>query len=131
GFMLEFMARAFPGTDVYGIERVHALVHFADENLSTSPDTLPNIKANVFGDGFEGLPDHAPFDAIHVGAAAPSFPPALIDQLKDGGVLVIPVDSGSFMGQAFYEVTKRDGKVTKKMITSVMYVPLVPGVTED
>lgn len=73
-------------------------------------------------DGRLGWPDSAPYDAIHVGAAAPEIPQPLVDQLKPGGRMVIPV------GNIFQElkvVDKRlDGSVTTRDETSVRYVPL-------
>lgn len=73
-------------------------------------------------DGREGWPDLAPYDAIHVGAAAPEIPQPLIDQLKPGGRLVIPV------GTVFQDLQvidkKMDGSVSIRSETSVRYVPL-------
>ncbi|RWV90435.1 hypothetical protein GW17_00047364, partial [Ensete ventricosum] len=72
--------------------------------------------------GREGWPDLAPYDAIHVGAAAPEIPQPLIDQLKPGGRLVIPV------GTVFQDLQvidkKTDGSVSIRSETSVRYVPL-------
>jgi len=65
----------------------------------------------------------APYDAIHVGAAAPSMPMALIEQLKAPGKLFIPV--GPPGSQYIYEVTKdEEGKVKQEKLYGVMYVPL-------
>jgi protein-L-isoaspartate(D-aspartate) O-methyltransferase len=73
-------------------------------------------------DGREGWPELAPYDAIHVGAAAPQIPEALIQQLKPGGRMVIPV------GTVFQELKvvdkKLDGTIDIRDETSVRYVPL-------
>lgn len=73
-------------------------------------------------DGRLGWPEFAPYDAIHVGAAAPEIPQALVDQLKPGGRLVIPVGN---VFQALQVVDKKmDGTVIIQTETSVRYVPL-------
>lgn len=73
-------------------------------------------------DGRQGWPDCAPYDAIHVGAAAAEIPPALIDQLKPGGRMVIPVGN---IFQDLKVVDKDvDGSVNIHDETSVRYVPL-------
>lgn len=73
-------------------------------------------------DGREGWPEFAPYDAIHVGAAAPEIPKALIDQLKPGGRMVIPV------GNIFQDLKvidkNQDGSISVRSETSVRYVPL-------
>ena len=79
---------------------------------------------NVFvcTDGRLGWPEFAPYDAIHVGAAAPEIPQALIDQLKPGGRMVIPVGN---MFQDLQVVDKKlDGSISIRSETSVRYVPL-------
>jgi len=79
------------------------------------------------GDGYAGWPDKAPFDAIVVTAAAPGIPQALVEQLKPGGRMVIPVgpDGGA---QHLMLVGKRaDGSVEEKRVLAVRFVPLVPG----
>ena len=73
-------------------------------------------------DGREGWPELAPYDAIHVGAAAPQIPEALVEQLKPGGRMVIPVGT---MFQELKVVDKKlDGTVSIRDETSVRYVPL-------
>jgi protein-L-isoaspartate(D-aspartate) O-methyltransferase len=73
-------------------------------------------------DGRLGWPEHAPYDAIHVGAAAPEIPQALIDQLKPGGRLVIPV--GSIFQDLKVIDKNKDGSLSVRSETSVRYVPL-------
>lgn len=76
----------------------------------------------VVVDGRQGWPEFAPYDAIHVGAAAPEIPPALIEQLKPGGRLVIPVGT---ISQELKVVDKNaDGTVHIQSETGVRYVPL-------
>lgn len=78
------------------------------------------------GDGYFGWPEEAPFDAIVVTAAADRIPPPLIEQLADGGRMIIPV--GPPMGDQFLVlVTKKDGKVRTKTVLPVRFVPLTRG----
>ena len=76
------------------------------------------------GDGTLGWPDHAPYDGIVVTAGAPEVPPALIDQLKPGAALVIPVDAG--FNQMLRRITRNpDGDVHSEDVLPVAFVPLV------
>ena len=85
-----------------------------------------NIEVKI-GDGYQGWPEKAPFDAIVVAAAAPQIPPALVAQLKPGGRMVIPV-GGQGEIQYLKLITKRaDGGHDEKRILAVRFVPLVPG----
>ena len=82
---------------------------------------------NVFvriGDGYKGWPEHAPFDAIIVTAAPEAIPPALVEQLGEGGRMVLPVGTGI---QELVLVEKQDGKIKQRDITSVRFVPMVHG----
>ncbi len=77
------------------------------------------------GDGWAGVPSLAPFDAIHVGAAAVEIPQALVSQLKPGGKMVVPVGAQD-QGQVLTEVVKDHmGKVTTRSLMGVRFVPLV------
>ena len=114
------------GVQAYGIEHIDALVKQSIDNVKKDDSTLIDSKRVILQvvDGFNGLPDHGPYDAIHVGAAAPQIPIALIEQLANGGRMVIPVgpENGS---QEIYLVDKdNNGKVTQKSILGVRYVPL-------
>ena len=78
---------------------------------------------SVVGDGRKGWPQAAPYDAIHVGAAAREIPQELFDQLRPNGLRVIP--AGGDFGQVFWFVKKEvDGRMTKKALMEVRYVPL-------
>ena len=84
-----------------------------------------NIEVKI-GDGYRGWPEKAPFDGIVVTAAAPRVLPALVEQLKPGGRMVIPVGGGDI--QYLKLVTKRaDGGYDERNVLPVRFVPLVPG----
>jgi len=76
------------------------------------------------GDGWEGWPEAAPFDAIVVTCAAESIPPPLLGQLKDGGRMIMPLGPGAG-GQDLVLVTKADGKIRSRPLIPVRFVPLV------
>uniref|UniRef100_A0A7C9DLK7 Protein-L-isoaspartate O-methyltransferase n=1 Tax=Opuntia streptacantha TaxID=393608 RepID=A0A7C9DLK7_OPUST len=108
-----------------GIEHIPELVSWSIENIKKSP-AAPLLKSGALsihaGDGRLGWPEAAPYDAIHVGAAAPQIPKPLLDQLKPGGRMVIPV--GTFF-QGLQVVDKNlDGTLSVRTETSVRYVPL-------
>jgi len=76
----------------------------------------------IIADGYYGLEDHAPFDAIIVTAAAEHIPPPLVQQLKDGGKMIIPVGS-PFIVQTLMLVEKKNNKVTTSSLMPVRFVP--------
>ena len=107
---------------VYSIELIDSLAKNAAAQLSALGYRNVEIKT---GDGYAGWPERAPFDAIVVAATAPSVPKALVDQLKPGGRMVIPV--GTYR-QDLKLVTKRaDGGYDERSVLPVRFVPLVPG----
>jgi protein-L-isoaspartate(D-aspartate) O-methyltransferase len=107
---------------VYSVELVEALAMKAQRRLARLG--YANIEIRV-GDGCEGWPEHAPFDAILVTAAASRMPAALIDQLKPGGTLVIPIGR-PYHGQDLVEVKKDPhGMVTERAVLPVAFVPLI------
>jgi protein-L-isoaspartate(D-aspartate) O-methyltransferase len=109
--------------EVYSIERLHDLAAGARENLRAAG--LQNV-AVVVGDGTLGLPDHAPYDAIVVAAAAPTVPPALVEQLTEGGRLVQPVGPGGDEIVAKYR--KRGGRLVREAtVVGARFVPLIAG----
>jgi protein-L-isoaspartate(D-aspartate) O-methyltransferase len=109
---------------VYSIELIPELGNTARARLQQL--AYKNVEVRI-GDGYAGWPEKAPFDGIVVTAAAPRVPKALVDQLKTGGRLVIPV-GGEGEIQYLKLLTKRaDGGVDEKRVLPVRFVPLVPG----
>jgi protein-L-isoaspartate(D-aspartate) O-methyltransferase len=109
------------GCEVYTIEIIEPLARQAAERLAQLGYQQVQVK---IADGYFGWPEHAPFDSIIVTAAADKIPPPLVNQLKVGGRIVIPVESG-FLTQTLTVVEKRlDGSVTTRQILPVRFVPL-------
>jgi protein-L-isoaspartate(D-aspartate) O-methyltransferase len=106
---------------VISIERIPQLCVQARANLLRA-GRAANITV-VCGDGSLGFSEEAPYDAISVAAASPDTPAALIDQLADPGVLVIPV--GSRDDQELRVIHKRNGKITTQSSTGCRFVPLL------
>ncbi len=108
---------------VFTIERQKKLYDLNKDFIFKSK--YPNIKF-FYGDGFQGLPTYAPFDKIIITAAAPFIPPKLIQQLKTGGFMVIPVDSGEH--QQMLRLTKQaDGSYTEEKFDNFSFVPMLVG----
>ncbi|XP_048329388.1 protein-L-isoaspartate O-methyltransferase 1 isoform X2 [Ziziphus jujuba] len=114
-----------PQGHAVGVEHIPELVSSSIQNIekSAAASLLKEGSLQVHvGDGRLGWPELAPYDAIHVGAAAPEIPQPLIDQLKPGGRMVIPVGN---IFQDLKVVDKNlDGSVSVRSETSVRYVPL-------
>lgn len=111
------------GAKVFTIERQKKL--FEKSKQFIFKDRYPNIKF-FFGDGFEGLPTYAPFDKIIITAAAPYIPPRLIDQLKPGGMMVLPLDAGG--AQRMLRLTKTaEGSFTEEQFDNFSFVPMLKG----
>jgi protein-L-isoaspartate(D-aspartate) O-methyltransferase len=106
--------------DVYTIEIVAPLAESARHTLESLGYT--NVHAMV-GDGYAGWPEHAPFDAVIVTAAPDQVPQPLIDQLRVGGRLVVPVGGGA--AQQMTVITRRADGVTREERMPVRFVPLV------
>ena len=106
--------------EVYTIEIIPELAKEASERLKRLGYDNVHVKC---GDGFFGWPEHAPFDAIIITCAAPEIPPRLVDQLKEGGRMVLPLGADPFY-QTLTLVTKQDGELQKKRITGVVFVPM-------
>jgi protein-L-isoaspartate(D-aspartate) O-methyltransferase len=113
-----------PDGKVFGIDHVPELVEQAKANIFSDRPLLLNLIDLTVADGFQGLPAHAPFDAIYVGAACPAIPEALVEQLKPEGMLVIPVGPPDGFHRLVVLKKGKDGSVTTTDMGPVRFVPL-------
>jgi len=111
------------GAQVYTIER--------QKKLFEGNKSFPLLKKYLsikffYGDGYEGLPTYAPFDKVIITAAAPEIPQKLIQQLKPGGMMVIPLGSGDI--QQMMRITKlENGALKEEVFDHFSFVPMVGG----
>jgi protein-L-isoaspartate(D-aspartate) O-methyltransferase len=108
---------------VFGIEITPEVFDFGKKNLEKNG--YAKKVSVVLGDGSFGLASAAPFDRIVSSAAAKSIPVAWIDQLREGGVIVAPIDSNG--EQNLVHLKKTKGRVVKKVLGGVEFVPLTGG----
>lgn len=118
GYQAAVLARLV--SRVYTIEIVESLARQAAKRL----EPLSNVETRI-GDGHAGWPEAAPFDIILVTAAPERVPPALVEQLKPGGRLVIPVGSIADLQELRLIERDADGQLRERTITPVRFVPLV------
>jgi protein-L-isoaspartate(D-aspartate) O-methyltransferase len=113
---------------VFGVEIISGLAQFAKKNIQLADgDLVDNGVVSVHCcNGCDGLSSESPFHFIHVGAAADVAPQALLDQLADGGRLVIPLDQDRG-GQMLVEITRHGNVFSQRKLMGVCYVPLVRG----
>src|SRR5437870_1269182 len=105
--------------DVYTIEIIDALAKDAEATLLRLG--YKNVHVRV-GDGYRGWPEYAPFDAITVTCAPDHVPQPLIDQLKEGGRMILPV--GGFGNQELYLLEKKNGQLQRRSVLPVRFVPM-------
>jgi protein-L-isoaspartate(D-aspartate) O-methyltransferase len=111
------------GANVFTIERQKKLFELNKDFIFRKK--YPNIKF-FYGDGFEGLPTFAPFDKILITAAAPFIPPKLIQQLKPGGQMVLPLDDDGL--QKMMRITKNEhGTYEEETFSNFSFVPMLKG----
>jgi len=113
------------GAQVFTIERQKKL--YEKNKHFSLRSKYPTIKF-FYGDGFEGLPTFAPFDKIIITAAAPEIPPKLVEQLKAGGKMVLPLDENHY--QRMVRITKNaDGTLEEESFENFSFVPMLKGKT--
>lgn len=118
GYQAAILARL--AGEVYSVERIAELGARARTTLAALG--IANVRVRI-GDGRLGWPEAAPFDRIIVTAAADAAPPALLDQLAEGGMMIIPLkDRGE---ERLVRLKRSDGRVTPEPLLSVRFVPLV------
>ena len=107
---------------VYTIERITELVAFAKTNIEKAgyQDRITVIHS----DGTVGYPEKAPYNRIVVAAAGPQVPQPLVEQLNEGGVLLVPVGGSQFY-QTLVRVRKQNGQTTQEKLGGVAFVPLI------
>ena len=107
---------------VYTIERIAELAAFAQDNIEKVGygDRITVIHQ----DGTLGYPEEAPYDRILVAAAGPEVPKPLVEQLENGGILLVPVGRAQFY-QTLVRIRKKDGKTHEENLGGVAFVPLI------
>jgi protein-L-isoaspartate(D-aspartate) O-methyltransferase len=111
--------------EVYTVEIIEPLAKNAEATLQRLGYKNVHVKA---GDGYKGWPEYAPFDAIIVTAAPDHVPQPLIDQLKEGGRMIIPV--GEFGNQELYLLEKKNGEMQRRAVLPVRFVPMTGEATK-
>ena len=116
------------GARVFSIERQRNLYFKTKEIL----EQLPFRVKTFLGDGFEGLPSYQPFDRIIITAGAPVIPEKLIQQMKPGGIMVIPIDNTEDEGQTMLKVTKgEDDSLKKETFGQFKFGPMLKEIGND
>lgn len=108
--------------EVYSIELVKPL---ADESSALLHELGYRVHVRA-GDGYKGWPEAAPFDRITITAAPPEIPSALLEQLAEGGVMVLPVGA-EHQVQELVRIRKINGKLKRESLGAVLFVPMVRG----
>ena len=128
GSMYQTTVLAAIGAHVYTIERQKQL--FKQTAHYAFKDQYPNIQF-FFGDGFEGQAAFAPYDKILITAAAPKIPEKLWEQLKVGGMMVIPLDESEEVQRMLRLTKKKDGTAKQESFDAFSFVPMLQGKTQN
>ncbi|MBO6027368.1 MAG: protein-L-isoaspartate(D-aspartate) O-methyltransferase [Bacteroidales bacterium] len=116
------------GAKVFSIERQRNLYFRTKEIL----EQLPYRVKTFLGDGYEGLETYKPFDRVIITAGAPFIPPKLIDQMKPGGIMVIPINDADPEHQKMLRVRKMDdGSLQQEEFGDFKFVPMLTGTASD
>lgn len=125
GSMYQSTILAEMGARVISIERQEVL-HIKTVNFKLKKKYPPSKLKFLFGDGFAGQPSFSPFDKIIITCGAPFIPPALVEQLKPGGMMVIPLAEDEH--HKMIRVTKQeDGTLLQESFADFSFVPMLPG----
>lgn len=108
---------------LYSIERIGSLAGIARENLKRT--SLGDNVTVVLGDGTKGYEEEAPFDRIYGTASAPSLPEPLKEQLKIGGIMLVPVGEQHYFQDLVYIKRESEDSFTRKTIGGVAFVPMI------
>ena len=120
GYQTAVLSRLYE--TVYTVERIHALMNRA-RRVNQSFDIENILYKNA--DGWSGWPEEAPFDGIIVTAKCETVPNLLVDQLKVGANLIVPI--GSKASQILYRINKTDDSYNQKALCAVSFVPMLEG----
>ena len=104
---------------IYSLEIIPELVHAAKRNLAALDKTNVTVLEE---DGSQGLAEHAPFDRIIITAACPQFPPPLLEQLNDNGIIIAPI--GTVGSQTIVKAIKRGKPLDMDFLGNYQFVPL-------
>jgi protein-L-isoaspartate(D-aspartate) O-methyltransferase len=129
GSMYQTAILAALGAKVYTIERQKLLFEKTTAFKNVFGDEFPDVYFS-FGDGFEGLPEFAPFDKIIITAAAPKVPEKLWEQLKVKGIMVIPLDESENAQRMLRLTKKKDGLAKRESFEQFSFVPMLQGKTQ-
>ena len=125
GSMYQGTILAAMGAKVFTIERQKKL-YDNTKNFVLKKDYPPSKLKFFFGDGFQGLPTYSPFDKVIITCGAPFIPPKLIEQLKPGGIMVIPLAED--IHHKMLRITKNmDGTLEQESFDNFSFVPMLPG----
>ncbi|MGB9938180.1 MAG: protein-L-isoaspartate O-methyltransferase [Methanobacterium sp.] len=108
---------------LYSIERIESLAQIAKDNLKKIG--LENNVSVIVGDGTKGYKEEAPYDRIYGTASAPSVPEPLKEQLKVGGVMLIPVGEQHYFQDLVYIKRESEDEYKKRSISGVAFVPMI------
>ena len=124
GYQAAILSHLIP--EVYTLERIEMLYHSASQRLKDLG--YDNVHCKL-GDGNEGWPEFAPYDGIMVTAATTEIPPALLEQLSEGGVLIVPI--GTQQGQVLRVITREADKYKEENHEGVIFVPMLKGIEPE
>jgi len=125
GSMYQATILAAMGAKVFSIERQRVLFDKTKDFVLRAKYSTFRLKF-FYGDGFKGLPTYAPFDKIIITCGAPFVPPALIDQLKPGGIMVVPLAEDQHH-RMIRIIKQADGSLMEEQFSNFSFVPMLPG----